>query len=225
MREFGDLSDLIGTMKVSAEQAVLMMDRGEEDKKMLLFYSLGYLSDMYIEMAEDALKKGEEYPATKYSAKAEEIRQVCISVFGKAPEQEYYKGTQFKIERARTALPIEQIMQIAQVCASNIQPDQEIVQDPKEIISAINELFRIHPRIGVETKLLDVLKKKFSQLKDKPPKLEGVYEILLLLKNVNEIQRVFAEEQQKPTKKSAKKGRGKRSEPSKPAHPRASSRF
>lgn len=160
----------------------------EPEKKLLLFYSMGFLSDSYSMMAEEALKKNKEYEATYFSGKAAEVRQACNDIFGDFPEKEYYKELEYKIPKwANFKTPIEQIQQIAAFCATNLQISPETASDSKTLIKEVVELMKGHKRTGIERKYITVMKKKYEELKNKPAKMGTLYEMLLLLINVKQV--------------------------------------
>ena len=171
---------------------------GENDKKAMIFYSLGFLADMYGDAADDLLKKGEDYAATYYSNKFTKVRQFCEEVFENVPEKEYYHtGITYKAVPYKTKLPLEQIQQFAQFAAANVQPDSEIVKDEKLLIPEIKKLLKKHDKLGIESKYVEVLRKQFNELINKPPKLDMVYELLLLLDNIDMIRKMAEEKEKK----------------------------
>ena len=179
---------------------------GENDKKAMIFYSLGFLADMYGDAADDLLKKGEEYAATYYSNKFTKVRQFCEEVFESVPEKEYYHtGITYKAVPYRTKLPLEQVQQFAQFAAANVQPDKEVLQDEKQLIPEIKRLLKKHDKLGIEAKYVEVLRKQFKELINKPPKLDMVYELLLLLDNIDMIRKMAQEKDKQEQHKEKQK--------------------
>ncbi len=216
MIDFDKLTSLLAEMKLQSDKLASALRLKKHDKEMLIFYALGFLADNYIQMAEDFLKKGREYEATYFTAKAEEIRQVCLDVFEDLPERDYYKGLYFKAPKVRTSLDHAQLQQLGQFCAANIMPDEEVMKDPELLVSEVRRLLKKHGDLlhagGIEARMIEVLKKRFKQLVEKPPKLSGVYEMLLVLENVEKIQEMLKEKEaekrsEKPHKRHLRYGK------------------
>lgn len=195
-----EFDEILYRVKLHSSDVASMM-LNENDKKLLLFYSLGFLADMYGDASDDLLSKGESYGATYYADKSTQIRQFAVDVFGMSPQKEYYKKTPFKALRVKTNSPVAEIQQLAQFAAANVHPDQEILKDEDLLIPTIRKMFKEHNKIGIEFKYVEILRKTFNSLIDKPPKLEMVYELLLVLENVDMI-RKMAQEQKKEEEKS-----------------------
>lgn len=197
MVDASDLNEVMKAMKVSSDFLFNILLKRDQEQKLLVFYSLGFLADQYLKMSEDALKKGEEYQAAYFTNKAEEIRQATKDIFGDVPEREYYKALPFKIPKwYRGSMKPEQTVQLAQFCVANIQPDEEVMGDEKLLYSTLRGEFKEHRRTlhdasGLEYQYLAVLRDRFKKLADKPPKLGGVYEMLLLLDVVDQIQEML----------------------------------
>jgi|GEM_PF-3186940 len=196
MIEPGDFEEVMHRLKMRSDD-LLSVFLNESDKKAVIFYALGFLADMYGDAAEDLLKKGEDYAATYYSNKFTKIHQFCEEVFNELPEKEYYKKLTYKPVHYATKLPIEQIQQFAQFAAANVQPDSEIVKDEKLLIPEISKLLKKHDKLGIESKYVEVLRKQFHELINKPPKLDMVYELLLLLDNIDMIRKLAEEKEKK----------------------------
>ena len=184
-----DFNEIMHRLKMRSSDLISPL-LNENDKKAIIFYSLGFLADMYGDAAEDLLKKGEDYAATYYSNKFTKIRQFCEEVFNQTPEKEYYHKITYKQVPYKTKMPIEQIQQFAQFAAANVQPDSEVVQDEKLLIPEIKKLLKKHDKIGIEGKYVEELRKEFKQLINKPPKLDTIYELLLLLENIDMIRQM-----------------------------------
>ncbi len=195
MIEPDDFEEILHRLKMhSSDLASVFL--GEDDKKAVIFYSLGFLADMYGDAAEDLLKKGEDYAATYYSNKFTKIHQFCEEVFDDVPQKEYYhRQLTYKAVPYKTKMPLEQIQQFAQFAAANVQPDSEVLQDEHLLISEIKKLLKKHDRLGIEAKYVEVLRKQFKELINKPPKLDMVYELLLLLENIEMIQKMAREKE------------------------------
>ncbi|MEM0372650.1 MAG: hypothetical protein QXO69_02300 [archaeon] len=191
------LDSVLKAMKVTSDYLFNVLLKRDQEQKLLVFYSLGFLADQYLRMSEDALKKGGEYQAAYFANKAEEIRQATKDIFGDLPEREYYKSLPYKTPKwYHGSMHPEQVIKLAQFCVANIQPDEEIMNDEKALYAVLREEFKEHRRAmhdasGLEYQYLTVLRERFKKLADKPPKLGGVYEMLLLLDVVDQIQEML----------------------------------
>ena len=204
-----EFDEILHRIKLHSSDVASMMLK-ENDKKLLLFYSLGFLADMYGDSADELLAKGEDYGATFYAGKATQIHQFAFDVFGMAPQKEYYKKTPFKALNVKTNSPVAEIQQLAQFAAANVHPDQEIIQDEDLLIPAIKKMFKDHNKFGIEFKYVEVLRKTFHKLINKPPKLEMVYELLLVLENVDMIRKMAEEHKQQEIAEETKENKLKR---------------
>jgi hypothetical protein len=197
MVEHDELKDFMGTMKWSSDFLYNVLIKREAERKLLLFYSLGMLSEQYIQMSEDALKKGDDYAAPYYANKAEEIRQACRDIFGSTPEKEYYHPMPYKVPRwYNGSVNPSEVAKFSEFCVANIAPDEEVLKDEKLLYAALRDEFKSHRRTGhdisgVEATYTAVLRERFKMLANKPPKLDGVYEMMLLLDVVDEILEVL----------------------------------
>ena len=83
-----------------------------------------------------------------------------------------------------------------------------ILQDGKELMQEIVRLFKQERTlIGIEKKYVDTLIKRYKKLADKPPKLGGVYEMMLLLIAVKEIEETLKEDPEKDAERAARRKR------------------
>lgn len=184
----GIFEDFVGKIRRESLELKDFLLHTEPEKKLLLFYSMGFLSDNYSIMAEESLKEDKEYEATYFSGKATEIRQACNDVFEDFPQKEYYKELEYKIPKwANYKTSVEQIQQIASFSATNLQINPEAASDSKTLVKEVNELMKGHKRTGIERRYISIMKKKFDELKNKPAKMSTLYEMLLLLINVKQV--------------------------------------
>lgn len=176
--------------------------KGEPEKRLLLFYALGYLSDNYSQMSEDALKKKKDYEANHFSQKASEVLQTCDEIFDESPEREYYRELEYKIPKwAKFKTPIEQIQEVAKFCALNLPLDPDVLSNTKLLTGEIQKFLKDYKvKTGVESKYLEVLSEKFRGLREKPAKMSTLYEMLMLLDNVNQVIAMMEEEKKKSKK-------------------------
>ena len=195
-----DFEEIMHRLKMRSSDLASMF-LGENDKRALIFYSLGFLADMYGDAADDLLKKGDDYAATYYSNKFTKIRQFCEEIFESVPEKEYYKKLTYKAVPYKTKISIKQLQQFAQFAAANVQPDSEVLQDEKLLIPEIKKLLKKHDKLGIESKYVEVLRKQFHELINKPPKLDMVYELLLLLDNIDSIRQMAQEKDKQEASK------------------------
>lgn len=193
MVELKELDFVLKQAKIGSDFFLNTVIKRNQEEKLLIFYSMGFLADQYISMSEDSLKKGEEYQATNFANKAEEIRQATKDIFGDVPEREYYKAIPFKIPRWYSgSMHPEQVVQLAQFCVSNVQPEEDVMSDEKLLYATIRGKLKEHRRAfhdasGLEYQCISVLRERFKMLADKPPKLMGIYEMLLLLDVVDQV--------------------------------------
>lgn len=191
--------------------------RGPE-AQLLIMYSLAYLEENYVKMAEESMKQKKEYEATYFSAKAVEIRNFCISIFGHFPDKDYYTDT-FKMPKDMyVSIPNEILNQVAQFCASNIEVDEELAADQKLMVRELYKSIRTFRKISVIGKYASKLLLMLKEAQKKPPKLMDVYELTMLLANILEVQKAFKEQETNGTAKTDKKQKGKK-------RPRASDRW
>lgn len=196
------IQDILGTMKVSADFLTNLFYHRDSEKKLLVFYSFAYLSDKYIKMSEESMKKKADYEVIYFASKAEEIRQSTMDIFGEYPEKEYYRSMPFKIPRWYRGKTIPmQIMQFAEFCAENVQPDPEVIQDEKILYTTLREMFKSHRHTfedlsGVGASVISVLRERYKRLIDKPPKLGGIYEMMLLMDVIEEVLKMLKNPQE-----------------------------
>lgn len=170
----------------------------QAEKRLLIFYSLGFLSDNYSEAAEEAMKKKADYEATFFSAKASEIRQACDDIFDEFPDKEYYRELEYKVPKwASVKTPPEKIQEIAAFCATNLALDPDVVSNSRALFNDVKTRLRKARVTGIDGKYVSVMKKRFKALKDKPAKMGTLYEMVLLLENINQIIKVMKEEAKK----------------------------
>ncbi len=211
------VNEVLGEMKLQSEKVAESLLLKKQDKELIFFYALGFLAENYVKMAEEYLKQGGDYEPTYFSAKAEEIRQICSDVFGRIPEREYYKSLYYKaVPGARTAMPLQQIQQLAQFAAANVLPDQEVSQEPELLARTVRELLKKHGNLlhstGIEARLINVLNARFKKLREKPSKMSGLYEVLLLWENVEKIIEMLKEKEKEERKARREERRGRKPE-------------
>jgi hypothetical protein len=201
---------LVDQFKIETLTVADFLVQREADRKLLVFYSLGFLSDNYAEMTEDALKAKKDYEATYFSARASEIRQFCEDVFKDFPQKDYYRELEYKIPRwGKIMTPIEQLQEIANFVATNLPLDSDILSNSKELQKEVGDKLKKLPTpTEVDAHYIQTLKQRYRELRDKPSKLGAAYELILLIENVHEVVKMLSEEQKKKSKRPARAHRG-----------------
>ncbi len=169
---------------------------GRPDKLAIIYFALGYFYEQNSKIAEEALKKGEQYYATHYSARAMIIRRFTVDLFGKFPEKDYYLNM-YKLPEPDIVLsmPPEVLHQIAQFCVQNIQVPEE-VQDPRILKRELRELLRSYKGRYIERKYVNLLKVYYDYYKKDPMKLMLVLELLMLLMNIDTVLQGIGEQKE-----------------------------
>ncbi len=201
---------LVDEFKIETLTVADFMMQREADRRLLIFYALGFLSDGYSKQAEEALKAKKDYEATYFSGKASEVRQFCTDVFKDFPQREYYRELEYKIPRwGKIASPIEQIQEIANFSATNIPIDADVLSNSKQLYEEVNDLLKKMPTpTEIDALYIKQLKERFRELRDKPAKLGTVYELALLLDNIHEVIKMMSEEQKKKSKRPVRARHG-----------------
>jgi hypothetical protein len=198
------VDSFIEKLRLEARAAKSFLKYREPDQRMLLYLSLGFLSDSYLQAAEEALKQGKGYEATHFTAKATTIRNVTHDTFGEVPEKDYYTGLYKVPKDIVTGMPNEQLQAMAQFCAGNIEMDENLLQDSKALGEELKKQFKVR-RSGIMLKYENVLRKAFNAVKEKPTKWGDIYELFLLLTNISMIMEAME-------KKAAEEGKQKKDE-------------
>ncbi|GEM_PF-2494432 len=170
---------------------------GEPDKRVLIYFALGYFYEQNNKIAEEALKKGEDsYYATHYSARAMIIRRFTMDLFGKFPEKDLYLNM-YKLPEPDLVLsmPVEVLHQIAQFCVQNIQVPEE-VQDPRILKRELMELLKEYKGRYISRRYVTILKYYAQHYMKDPLKLTLVLELLILLMNIDTVLEGVGKEQQ-----------------------------
>ncbi|MFW5902869.1 MAG: hypothetical protein ACOCTT_03205 [archaeon] len=162
------------------------------DRKLLIYFSLGHLADMYMQHAEEMMKKNKSLEANYFSGKSMQIKGISRKTFGQAPEEDIYTR-KFKVPRHwSTKTDKEEIDQLAQFCVQNI-PEVPGAGNPNEIKGIIKEKLSTYTKTGTNRKFIRELRKTTEETMN-PTKLNTVLELTLLLENVNEVLKAIKEE-------------------------------
>jgi len=167
--------------------------RKSPDRKLLLYFSLGYLSDIYMDNAEQMMKQGKSIERDYFNRKSMQIKNISRKVFGQSPNKDIYTG-EFKVPNG-WAVKMEkgEIDQLAQFCVQNL-PEAPDLRDPEDIQEFITEKLKTYKKTGVVRKFVKEIKDTMKNTKN-PTKLLTLLELTFLLENVNEVLEAIKEEQ------------------------------
>ena len=157
---------------------------GEPEVRLIIYFSYGSLADSYVEMAEQMMREKKSGEASYFTEKAELARHFTTQVFGRFPEKDYYSGS-YKVPKDMfVETPIEDLMLTAQFCLQNMQTSEEAMQDAKKLRNETYKKIRGFPQLGIEGQTADALLAFFMKYKDKPDKLQSVYELTALFDTI-----------------------------------------
>ena len=158
----------------------------DPDFRLTLFFALGFYSEMYLQMSEDALKKRKQYEASNFAKKAEQSRAISRAVFGKTPQKDYYTSM-FKPDRDVVAgVPQDQLMQVAQFAVSNVQLPPELMQDFKAVYAELSKQFKKPHKGQTAGSYVAALSKLARTYRERPDELQTVVELFILLNVVEQ---------------------------------------
>ena len=193
MPDFEELSD---KLHLKAKEFKSFLKYREPDTRMILYFSMGYYSEQYSQMAEEALKQGEEYQATHFSGRAMDIRRICSDLFGQYPDKDYYTGMWKMPQDIVTDTPNEVLQQIAMFCVQNIQYDPAVTQDIDNFKKELKKALRTYEKGGIREDLIEMLKDNFDDMQDQPMRLPVLFELYLLILNIDAALDTFSKKAQ-----------------------------
>lgn len=164
------------------------------DRKLLLYFSLGYLSDMYLDHAEQMMKKGRGFEADHFTGKATQIREITRHIFGQTPNKDVYTETLETPEKWQPNLSEQEIQEMAQFCVSEL-PETPQIRDVEKLREVITEKLGQYRKRGIVRKFVKQIKKSLDRWNN-PNKLSTLLELMFLLDNVNEVLEAIKEETQ-----------------------------
>ncbi len=170
----------------------LLLDKSP-DKKLLLYFSLGYLAEMYMDHAEEMMKEGKSLEKNYFNRKAMQIKGISRRIFGQSPDKDLYSQG-FKVPKGwTTETEKAEINQLAQFCVQNL-PDLPNLRDPEQIKEMIEEKLSTYEGKGVTKKFKKELKSS-TEKTNNPTKLSTILEVSFILENVNEVLKAIKEEE------------------------------
>ncbi len=195
--------ELINEIKSKPRDLKNLLLHRSPDRKLLIYFSLGYLADMYMQHAEEMMKKSKTLEANYFSKKSMQIKGVSRKIFGQAPEEEIYTR-EFKVPNNWSVKTDKgEIDQLAQLCVQNM-PEMPEIRDPEEIRKFIIDKLSTYKKTGINRKFIGKLKKMAKETRN-PTKLNTFLELTFLLENVNEILKAIKEDKEE-NKKEEKEG-------------------
>lgn len=164
------------------------------DRKLLLYFSLGYLSDMYLDHAEQMMKQGKRMESNHFTGKATQIREITRHIFGQTPDKDFYTDQYEVPESWSPELREEEIAELAQFCVSNL-PETPQVRDPNQLEDIIREKLSEYGKRGINRRFVIQIEKALERW-NSPHKLMTLLELTFLLDNINQVLEEIKEETQ-----------------------------
>jgi len=186
--------EIMKELKSKPRELKNLLLRKSPDRKLLLYFSLGYLAQMYMDNAEQMMKEGKSIEKDYFSRKSMQIKAISRKVFGQSPERDIYTG-EFKVPKTwAVEMDKGEIDQLAQFCVQNL-PESPNLRDPETIQEFINKKLKTYKKTAVVKKFIKEIKNTMENTKN-PTKLLTLLELTALLENVNEVLEAVKEEQE-----------------------------
>lgn len=197
MVDVTDVKEFLERLSDQAESLITFVQRVDVESKLLLYFSLGAMSDQYTAMSEELLRQKKTAEASYYTGKAVVVRRLAHDLFKEVPEKDYYTNM-FNLPKGMGKIDdalIAELHQVAQFCVEKVEPDKGIMENAGDMYPKVRDYLRSIKARGILDSFRDILVAAAREYKDKPHKLESVYELGLLVENVATILKVLKEEE------------------------------
>ncbi|RLG21274.1 hypothetical protein DRN74_03360 [Candidatus Micrarchaeota archaeon] len=184
-----DIRDFVSKLSDKAWTILSSVIGRDDEEKALLFFAFAYLAEQYTAISEELLRQKKSAEASYYSAKAVVVRRLCHEIFEEVPEKDYYTEL-FHLPPSTRKMEDEELVylhKLAQFCVEKIEPDKEMLSDISHLYANLKSLIKSIKGGPTISNAKRVLLKETRHYKDRPSKLQTIYEVVLLVMNVSAV--------------------------------------